>query len=339
MSFKIIVGSIRCMNRLLLTAFIVLVSCSSPEGDGRMAAKNENDCAESCIESIQRLEYKFVNDFTPQTYTYRSEAIEAYNREFRKIAEDFNQDLDEAAIRKSKLKGKYAENYKDLQKFEKGYEGEIDNDLYLSASKLITANVIPAAVLVSINLIIPPKPDEERIISDLKGHSLSEGFEKKDCFFSEKWRRTIGEQVDVKELHIEDVQNDDNKEYSFTATMVLQEKFLSYSSRVQVYYTLPNGEDWKIDFVKSLGIRVIQTHKYDDCIRCEIDDDGWGGIDALFITNTSEVQLLVLGHFVADKITRNFSQLIPPGEKNQVGGLFGGGSVTDYEIIAVERES
>ncbi len=74
--------------------------------------------------------------------------------------------------------------------------------------------------------------------------------------------------------------------------MDLQKDCLYFNARVRICYVLPDGEDWEMDFVKSLGVRLVQTHKYDDCIRCEINDDGWGGINALFITNTSEVRLL-----------------------------------------------
>lgn len=327
------------MKRLLYIALVALVSCSSPERDGRAAAKADNNCSETFIESVQKLETEFVSTFNPSKYVWRSDAIMAYNKEFKTLVDNYQRELDKSAISKSKLKGKYANSYKDLDIFEASFEEEKDTELSLLAQKLMSSETIPEAVKASINEIVPPKPDENRIKTDLNGHSLSEGFEKNDCYFSEQWRRTIGEQVEIKEMQIEEITCDDCHDYSFIATMVLQERYLSYTARVQVYYVLPDGEDWKIDFVKSLGIRLIQTDKYTDCIRCSIEDDGWGGIDALFITNTSEVQLLVIGHFVANKGTRNFSQVIPPGEKKQVGGLFGGGSVTSFEIIAVERES
>jgi hypothetical protein len=326
--------------RLLFHTIVIavaLVSCSSPEGDGRKAALDVNNCAEKCIESMQKLESEFVSNFNPHNYTWRSEAIDAYNKKFKRICDDYYRDLDAVLIRNSKLKGEYADNYKDLEKFDAAYEDAIDEDLSLKASNLILTETIPTAVIASINSIIPPKPDENRIKKDLEGHSISEGFDKKDCYFSEKWRRTFGEDVEIKELHLDEITQDDIREYSFVTTMILQEKYLSYNAKAQVYYTLQDGEDWKIEFVKSLGLKLIQTHKYDDCIRCVIEDDGWGGVDALFITNTSEVELLVIGHCVADNVYINFSKIIPPGEKGQVGGLFFGGNITHYEIVAVER--
>lgn len=328
------------MKRILYPLlFVLLLSCSTPESDGRKIARNENRCAENCIESVQKLESDFVNHFNPKDYTFRSQAIEVYKKQFKMIGEDYYRDIDAAKIQKSKLKGRYANDYKKMEKFEDAYDREKDVDLTTSALLLLSEDVIPPAVIACINGIIPLKPDNELIKTNLVGHSLSEGFEKENCYFSEKWRLDIDENVSIKELVVEDVQNDDGREYSFIASMVLQKDYLSFNTRAQVYYVLPDGEDWKIDFVKSLGIRIIQTHKYDDCIRCEIDEDGWGGTKALFITNISEVQLLVIGQIVANGQNQNFNQIISSGNKLQVGGLFRGGSVSSYKIVTIERMS
>ena len=328
------------MKKILYLLFpVLLISCSSPESDGKKAAKNENRCAEKCIESAQKLESDFVNHFNPKDYSLRSQAVDAYKKQFKRIGEDYHKDVDAAKIQKSKLKGKYANDYKKMERFEIAYDEERDVELTTSAILLLSEEKIPSAVIASINGIIPPKPDNEVIKTNLVGHSLSEGFEKENCYFSEKWRLNIDDNVSIKELELEEVLSDDSREYSFVASMILQKDYLSFNTRAQIYYVLPDGEDWKIDFVKSLGIKLIQTHKYDNCIRCEIDDDGWGGTYALFITNTSEVQLLVIGQIVAGSQKLNFNQIISPGEKKKVGGLFFGGSVSDYKIVAVERMS
>ena len=296
---------------------ILLVSCSSPERDGKEAAKNENRCAENCIESAQKLESDFVNHFNPKKYSLRSQAVDAYKKQFKRIGEDYYKDMDAAKIQKSKLKGKYANDYKKMERFEIAYDEERDVELTTSAILLLSEEKIPSAVIASINGIIPPKPDNEVIKTNLVGHSLSEGFEKENCYFSEKWRLNIEDNVSIKELELEEVLSDDSREYSFVASMILQKDYLSFNTRAHIYYVLHDGEDWKIDFVKSLGIKLIQTHKYDDCIRCEIDGDGWGGTYALFITNTSEVQLLVIGQIVAGSQKLNFNQIISPGEKKK----------------------
>jgi len=322
---------------IYLLLFALLISCSSPERDGKKAARNQNRCAEKCIESAQKLESDFVNHFNPKNYSLRSQAVDAYKKQFKRIGENYYQDMDAAKIQKSKLKGKYANDYKKMEQFETAYDEEMDVELTTSALLLLSEDKIPSAVIASINGIIPPKPDNEVIKTNLVGHSLSEGFEKESCYFSEKWRLNIDDNVSINDLEVKEVLNDDIREYSFVASMILKKDYLSFNTLAQIYYVLPDGEDWKIDFVKSLGIRLIQTHKYDDCIRCEIDGDGWGGTNALFITNTSEVQLLVIGQIVAGSQKLNFNQFISPGEKKKIGGLFFGGSVSDYKIVAVER--
>lgn len=318
---------------------IMVASCATPEKDGKKAAENENYSAEKCIEAVQKLESDFVSNFNPNDYTCRSQATNAYQETLKLIGDAYYSDRDAAAIRTSELKGKYSDSYKNLSIFEMAYRKVKNNEIQLTASLLIGSDVFPPAVIACINRIIPPKPNLTQIKTDLVGHSISEGFDRKDCYFSKEWKRTFGENIEIIDFHIDEITQDNGREYSFLTSMVLKEEHLSYNARVQIYYILPYGEDWKIDFVKSLGVKIIPTHKYDDCIQCVIDEDGWGGSNALFITNISEVQLIVIGK-VRTKYNNEihlFNQIIPSGEKKQVGGLFSVGSVYDYEIVYVER--
>lgn len=75
------------------------------------------------------------------------------------------------------------------------------------------------------------------------------------------------------------------------ATTRLENKLNAFHARVKVSYRLPDAEDWKIEFVNSKGMTIVKTYKYDDSVRFEIMDDGWGGVNALFITNKAEVEL------------------------------------------------
>ena len=324
---------------LTFVALMTFLSCSSPSEDGKKAAKAENQCATECLESIQQLESDFVSEFDADDYTYRADALKEYNKRFKELGEEYDENIAEATIQTSQLKGRYSDNYQDLEEFDAMYYATKDYDLQASATSALMANTIPPAVIASINKIIPPKPDVNQIMADFSGHSIKEGLERKDCYFSEQWSRTFGDEVSVSNLNIEDVSCEDNHEYVFTAAFVMKEGHLSYNAKACIHYTLPSGEDWKLDYIKSLGVRIIQTHKYDDYIRCEIDEDGWGGTNALFISNTSEIQLLVIGHIQAgyNKEQSTFCKPIPAGSKVQVGGLFAGGSVEDYDIILVER--
>lgn len=329
------------MKHLLYVSLITFASCSSPSGDGAKAAKLENQYAKECIEALHTLESEFVTNFNPDAYTYRQQALDEYTKRFNKICDTYYSNLDLAEIQASKLKKRHTGDYSDIQEFEAGYLAAKDIELQVTATKLTLAENVPAAVVASIDMIVPPTPDEARIMSDFEGHTMSEGFERSECYFSENWSLTVGDEVSISDLKIDNVVRKDKDDYVINASFVLNMEYLSFNAKAQVYYTLPSGADWKMDFVKSRGVRIIQTHKYDDCIQCAIEDDGWGGIDALFITNTSEVQLIVVGHITPQDSEESvtFNTIIPAGQKTHVGGLFDGGSVVDYDIVLVERES
>ena len=324
---------------LCVSTMIALASCSSPADDGAKAAKLENQYADECIEEVHSLESKFVADFNPGAYSHRQEALDEYTRQFKNIYDNYDRNLDLAAIQTSKLKGRYSSDYKDIREFEDAYAAAKNYEL-LATAEMLRSMPIPSGVIASINMILPPTPNPERIMRDFAGHTLSEGFERYECYFSENWFLTVGQEVSISDLKIDNVVRKDNSEYVVTTSFILSMEYITFNAKAQIYYSLPSGSDWKMEFVKSLGIRIIPTDKYKDCIRCVIEDDGWGGIDALFISNTSEVQLLVVGKIKTQNFDEPmiFNKIIPAGQKVQVGGLFGG-SVTDYEIILVERES
>ena len=330
------------MKHLLYVSLIALASCSSPSGDGVKCAEVENQYAKECIEAIHALESDFVTGFDPADYTFRQQALDEYAKRFKNICDKYYRNLDQAAIEASKLKGKYTREYKDIQEFEMSYLAARDSELQTTATKMILSEEVPAAVKASINRITPPTPDVERIMLDFEGHTLSEGFERSECYFSEGWTLTVGDEVSISDLQIDKILRENKDEYNIEASFALHMEYISFDAKAQIFYRLPNGKDWEMEFAKSLGIRIIQTHKYDDCIQCEIADDGWGGIDALYISNTSEVQLLVVGHIITEdneEEPKVFNTIIPAGEKVHVGGLFGGGDVIDFDIVLVERES
>lgn len=93
------------INRYLLFP-VLLISCSSHASDGKNAAKNENRCAEKCIKFAQKLGSDVVNHFNPKDYSLRSQAVDAYKKQFMRIGEDYHNDMDVAKIQKSKLRGK-----------------------------------------------------------------------------------------------------------------------------------------------------------------------------------------------------------------------------------------
>ena len=101
--------------------------------------------------------------------------------------------------------------------------------------------------------------------------------------------------------------------------------------------TQSKDNKWKVEYVVSLGMDIIQTHKYDDCLNFSIVDDGWGGINTLQIKNNSGIELGCAGYVKAGGEWRKFAVRIDPYKKGYVGGTFDGGNVTNYQIEFIER--
>lgn len=327
------------MKRVILYILLVTIcciSCSSPESEGKKLAQRMNECAESFLREKQKAETDFVSRFNVSDYSTRAEAFDAYDQAMIKVLDDYSACHDAIVVKRSEIAGGYANDYKKLATFENAYDNSIDSNLNDRLMDAIVETGYPAAVLAVVRTIIPAKPDEAQIQKDLVGHQLTEGFEKDKCWFDEDYRWKIRE-GEIRDFMIEEVLHADTKEYIFIATMCLQSDLNAFNARVKVSYVLPDTEDWKIEFVKSMGVTIVKTHKYDDLIGCEIQDDGWGGVDALFITNKAEIELGVGVEVVANGSRKRYAVRVSPDKKSQVGGLFGGGNVTSYEIEFVER--
>lgn len=320
----------------LIIALLIVSSCSSPENEGKSLAQRMNDCAETFIKEKQKAETNFVNGFNASDYSSRTKALEAYDQAMIRVLDDYNSCHDEVVVHRSKVVGEYANDYKKMAAFETAYESNIDSELSARLMDAIAETDYPAVVLAKVKTVIPVKPDGAQIQKDLVGHKLYEGFEKEKCWFPEDYNWKIGD-YEIHNFKIEEVLRNDAKEYTFVATMRLVSELNAFDARAKVSYWLPEAEDWKIEFVKSMGVTIVKTHKFDDLVSFEIKDDGWGGIDALFITNRSEIELGVGVEIMANGERKRYAVRVSPDKKSQVGGLFGGGNVTSYDIEFVER--
>lgn len=179
-------------------------------------------------------------------------------------------------------------------------------------------------------------PNESVIANDLIGRKITEGRE--NGYFNDDWLWTIeyGEISNLKILS----QTIEEDYCSFLVEMVLKAKTrpIRYKVTVRVDYTLINNR-WVFGMVKSIGVDVVKTGRYDDCISTQIADDGWGGVNCLKITNNTDVPLFVGGLFRTNSTDawRKFSSVVEGHQIIGIGGTFGGGSVVDYEIHFVEQ--
>ena len=315
----------------LIIVLLIVSSCSSPEDEGKKLALRMNECAESFIKEKQKAETDFVSHFNASDYSTRAEALEAYDQAMIKVLDEYNARHDDVAVERSEIAGEYANDYKKMAAFETAYDNNIDSELNDRLSDAIAETDYPAAVLAKVKTIISVKPDAAQIQKDLVGQELPEGYEGDESWFAKDWRWLIKE-GQIKNFNIEEVVKDDSKKYCVLATMRLEGDINAFDARVKISYWLPDAEDWKIEYVNSLGMDIVKTHEYDDCVSYEIKDDGW------FVTNKTKITLGVCGYFnntYGDK--RKFAVKVGADENVQVGGTFGGGSVVSYETVFVER--
>lgn len=180
----------------------------------------------------------------------------------------------------------------------------------------------------------PPKPSTNRIAKDLVGYRLTEGFE--NGWFHDGWTWLIKE-GQVRSLKIKEVVKNTNKEYCVIVLMRLQGNVCSFNAKAKVNYVLTSKNQWEIEFVNSMGMSIVKTHKYDDCIQFSIVDDGWGGVNCLEIKNNCSIELGVAGWVYAYGEWVRFAVRVEGNKTVHAGGTFGGGNVTNYKVAIIER--
>lgn len=179
------------------------------------------------------------------------------------------------------------------------------------------------------------KPSINSIPYDLIGHKLSEGVS--EGYHKKDWTYSI-ENNSITNFSVDEVLTNDNSNYLIVSSFHLKggDNFY-YDTHAKISY-INNGDGWALNYVNSLGMFVVSDGQYDDCIICEITDDGWGGVNCLSIRNISECTLVVGGQIRTYNGWRKFSKPVSPHDSGSVGGTFGGGNVQDYIIEFVIRE-
>lgn len=187
-------------------------------------------------------------------------------------------------------------------------------------------------------ILFSGKPTPAMMQRDLIGHKLTEGFE--NGYHEEGWTWTI-KRGDISHFRIVKVLEQSNTKYTVVAKMNINEEYFTYDTTCKISYrksaTGRNAKKWKFDYVNSMGMKVVASHEYDNCIRAAVIDDGWGGTYCLKLTNSSEMRLVVAGDFLTDGTWRRFAVPVEGFSSMTVGGLFNGGSVSKYRISFIVR--
>ncbi len=311
----------------LLFTLCILISCSSPESDGKLAARKYCDCEKNRMESINHAYQKFLRDFKSYNFKSRVEAREKIAEFEKEIEMDYLANKMDADDFYKKVKNRYLTN------FEKNLQFEYAFNQYYNANIKVENSYIQLEKQVNKQIanIIPPKPDIEKVCLDLVGRKFTE---KETVEFPNlSWEITdnLIKQCDI----ISEEQCGD--EYTYNIHLILQENGGKYEVDIHLFYVLfDNESDWKIDFVESKGLKVIRTGKYNGCITANIE-----GINyeySLNLVNHCDVELVIRGQVLNQSTNKwqDFIKIIKPNGKETVGCWFFL-SVEDFRIDFIER--
>lgn len=177
-------------------------------------------------------------------------------------------------------------------------------------------------------------PGIKQIQRDLIGHSLAEGVT--NGYRPNDWRWEI-EEGQISRLRIVEVLEKTKTQYLLIAQMRLSNGYYAYDAKVKIKYILTSQKYWKMDYVVSQGMYIVKTHEYDSYIRSSIVEDGWGGTFCVQFTNLSELSLVIGGDFLTNNGWKRFTTHLSPHGSTTAGGLFNGGTVSDYRINFIVR--
>lgn len=326
------------ISTVMLMALVIFTACGvSPKSKGRTLAERMNENWGQYLVDRSQVEINYVNNFTPSRYTNREEALEEYNLLVDDVDRQFQSIRDEVLKEYDDVEGELLrKDYKNLAAFETAYENTLDRTLEARVLEKLNEVDYPRSVMAKIMTIIPSKPDIDKIKNDLVTETITEGLDKDQCWFSDSQRWNISK-YNIDNFTIEEVIRDNDKEYIIIASMRLVSDRNAFDAKVKISYILPDTGDWRMEYVTSMGVSIVRTHKYDGLVSCELKDDGWGGVDALFITNKSNIELVVGVDYVAGGNKYRTAVMVIPDKQSKVGGVFCGGNVTSYEVGFVER--
>jgi hypothetical protein len=313
----------------VVTLFLCLTACSLPESDGKKAAEKFCDCEREFNENLSTETQNFINDFADYGFNTRVEAIEKSEEYIGRANSEYEDCLRKAQQQYSKLKSKYVENYEKTIKFEYAYNAKKE------FNKQEIRQCIPNQMEINdlILTIIPPKPDTEKIKSDLIGRKITEqpnGYHRQGWY----WEIKNGE---IKEIQIISENKQDN-DYLFEVRLILQADGGAHEAIINLTYVLRQNDDWTIDFLVSKQVNVVKTGKYDNCITAVRKQTGLSEYELEF-TNHCDVALVVGGvvlNALGDKQWHKFSAVVEGSGTKSIGGLFSI-SVLDFQIHFVER--
>lgn len=315
---------------LYLAVALLLAGCNEkPYQQGQKLAAKYDACITDYNEALEQVGEDFAAEIQGN-YSSRKRAMEDYLNQLRDCHQKYMEKWNKLDIEEQKI-CKKLKSSTDKVEFEKGLQDNRELYAFASVPDLETISIHPA-VLQQIHTIIPPKPDETQIAHDLDGHTISEG--KENGYYPQSWTWKIMEDG-VSDLKIVSIQENTSSRYSVVVSMKLSSETRAYDTKATVSYVLDGINDWQIEFVRSMGMNIVKTHRYDDCVKCYLEKEDWTIYKNLYAENNCDIALEVAGKVLCaynDK-WENFYYVVPPHETAQIYRF----AANDFKIDYIER--
>jgi len=278
------------------------------ESNGKKAGKTETkmncDCDKTREKSSLKLIQSEKTELAKSNFQARSQVSEKKQEIQNQLYtinsqhQECNQRADQAY---QKAREKYATNQKKKSKFDYAYSATYSN--YRKKCKVAPADIGQFFNQLERHRlsIIPPMPDFARIKRELIGRTVSGyaygNFNFSYSGFTQSWK--IEERM-IKEFKLES-ENKKKDEYSAKFKLIFQPNVNGGQYEVFIHptYVLRYNDDWTITSFESVGLNIVKTGKYDNCVSATLqtkrEPGGLFGYSRSYIeyVNKCDVELMV----------------------------------------------
>ena len=184
-----------------------------------------------------------------------------------------------------------------------------------------------------------PLPSQVKMQRDLVGRHLQEGLGNGNYHY-DGWEWVV-EEGEIRNFRIIKEETLSADTYSVIVGCILTDNYRSYDATIRMLYVRRGAGPWILDYVRSLGLSIVRTGRYDDCIVTRMLRNGWDGSRTyLEIRNISDIPLEV-GLDIYSEHNSGWKRAaiqLNGGETVTRGGAFSAdGDIYDFRIQYVER--
>lgn len=272
----------RTSSIILCICGILLVSCASPESDGKQVALAYCNAANTSIEYCKAEYSRLIDNFESENFTTRVEVREI----MQKIEDNAEQLKARKEAQAEKLyyekSGKYATDYSKITAFQTAFNNTQREFKPLDEESMsVYTNKLNNLILT----IIPPKPDINKIKRDLIGREIW-GLEG-SYFAGWSWEITAESLKDLYIIEDSDTTNKNGNRIYYVHLTISSASGTCYETDVKLYYRLGHADDWTLDMLENQNIEIVKTGMYDNSLT--ISKNSFSGYT---ITNVGDASLI-----------------------------------------------